>query len=377
MSGRAAPSDERRMLAESVTALLAQGDPAARCRENRDHGEGLDRALWQQMAEQGWHGILVPEDCGGLGLGLADLAVVAEGTGRAAAPEPIAAAGMAVCVLATLHRTSVEPPALTGLLAECAVGERVPALAWQATPQELDPLTPGDLRSDGIAVHGTRALVQPGPADVFLVPVTASDPPALYAVSRDADGVNVDAHPQADGTAALTLQLQSVAVDDGACLARGEVVTEALRRGAAAGAILASAELLGLADRLLAQTGEYLGTREQFGQRLSGFQVLRHRMVDLYIQRQLMTAALHHALTVAQGAAGTDALCRAASRAKARAGDGARHIAREAVQLHGAIGYTEEGGVGVALRRIQVLSAWLGNARHHRRRYLQLSRSAD
>jgi alkylation response protein AidB-like acyl-CoA dehydrogenase len=133
-------------------------------------------------------------------------------------------------------------------------------------------------------------------------------------------------------------------------------------------------ELLAGGRRMLAMTLDYLRTRKQFGRPIGSYQALQHRAVDLFIQQELSSAVLAHALTeLDRGIAGTER-AQLAARVKARCSEAALTIAREAVQMHGAIGVTDEHDLGLYLQRTLVLSAWLGNAAQQRRRFAALSR---
>ncbi len=361
------------MLADSVAGFARQHDGVARARRLTD-GSGLDRDAWTAMADLGLMGILVPEAAGGLGLGVPEMVVVAEELGRNCAPEPLAAQAMAQTALAVTGSAAAGE-----LLTRTADGSTLVALAWQEQPGQPDAARI-DCRAEtvdgGVRLTGSKCLVVSAQADVFVVSAMDNGAPALFLVPRDAAGLTLQTRPQVDGAESADLALDQVPLSGDACLCTGDAALAALETGVAAGLTVASAELLGLADRLYTLTTDYMATRKQFGVPISSFQVLRHRAVNLYIQRELMRAALNQAVRAFEQGASGDALKRAASRAKARAADAAQLIARESVQLHGAIGFTEEADVGVHLRRVLVLSAWLGNAGWHRRRYRELSRQA-
>lgn len=361
------------MLADSVAGFSRQHDGVARARRLSEQG-GLDREAWAAMADLGLMGILVPEDAGGLDLGVPEMAVVAEQLGRSCAPEPLAAHAMAQTVLADTGAAAAQD-----LLARTADGSDLVALAWQEQGHQLDSAViacRAETADGRVSLSGEKCLVLPAESDVFIVSAVAGNEPALYLVPREAAGLTLEKARQVDGAEVLSLKFEQVQLDADACLCSGKAALSALDKGISAGLTLASAELLGLADRLYTLTTDYLATRKQFGVPISSFQVLRHRAVNLYIQRELMRAALNQAVRAFEQGTSGDVLKRAASRAKARAGDAAQLIARESVQLHGAIGFTEEADVGVHLRRVLVLSAWLGNAGWHRRRYRTLSRQA-
>jgi alkylation response protein AidB-like acyl-CoA dehydrogenase len=131
-----------------------------------------------------------------------------------------------------------------------------------------------------------------------------------------------------------------------------------------------AAQLTGLTERALELTLDHLRTRQQFDRPIGSFQALQHRAVDLWIQKELARTTLEASLkTFADPAAGLAARETAASSAKARASAAARLVAGQAVQLHGAIGFTDEHELGLHVNRALTLSAWLGNAAEHRRRF--------
>ena len=130
--------------------------------------------------------------------------------------------------------------------------------------------------------------------------------------------------------------------------------------------------MFGLSQRALDMTLDYLRQRKQFGKAIGSFQALQHRAVDLYVTTQMMRAAIDRAARAFEDA---DAREKAliASACKARFSDGALAIAKEAIQMHGAIGYTDEHDIGLFVRRAIKLAAWLGNGAQHRKRYAALS----
>ena len=126
-------------------------------------------------------------------------------------------------------------------------------------------------------------------------------------------------------------------------------------------------------ERALEMSLDYLRTRVQFGKPIGSFQALQHRAVDLYIQQELSSAVLDEALAFLDSGPDARARAAAASRVKARCSDAALRITREAIQLHGAIGFTDEYDAGLYLKRALTLAAWLGGAAWHRRRYARLT----
>lgn len=368
------PSGHLAELADSVVDFVARSGGVARTRRLRATGREYDFAVWKQMAELGWLGILVPEKYGGLGLGLSEMAVVAEGLARALAPEPL----NAVAVLAAEVLVAAENEALKEeLLPRLVQGEVVAVLAWQEAAGNLDP---GAINAQAVPFEGgfklngsKRYIAGAAHADGFLVSANTTDGMAVFWVPKETAGTVLHTEPVADGRSFGMLTLQDVQLTEKHCVARGRAANEALARALDHASAIAGAELFGVMSCALEMSLDYLRTRVQFGKPIGSFQALQHRAVDLYIQTQLASAVLEEGLPAL--ARSPDARTRAAlvSRIKARCSEAGLRIARESIQLHGAMGFTDEFDIGLYLKRALVLSAWLGNAGYHRRRYVELT----
>jgi alkylation response protein AidB-like acyl-CoA dehydrogenase len=366
-------TEHREMLSNSVTDF-ARGVELARVRKLHDTKNECDRKVWRQMAELGWLGVLVPEPYGGMGLQLADMAIVAQGLARSLVPEPLTAvAVLAARVLAASNNEPLKKKLLEGLVS----GDTLPAVAWQEQSGTLDAgkiemqATPFE---GGFRVNGSkRFIVGASNADGCIVSANSAAGLQLLWVPRDAAGATLQFDMLADGRQSGTLNLSNVSVAKENIINSGAAAMESLARAIDHTAVIASAELNGIMVRSLEITLEYLKTRVQFGKPIGSFQALQHRAVDLYIQQELSSAVLADVLGVLDGVNGTepDAKTRsaAASRAKARCTDAALLITRQSIQMHGAIGFTEDCDVGLYVKRAMTLAAWLGNGNAHRRRY--------
>jgi len=369
-----AAMEHRKLLADSVADFVERGTDLARVRRLRGTSEEHDRAVWKQMADLGWLGILVPERYGGLGLGLAEAGIVAKGLARALTPEPLtAAAVLAATALAASENETLKAEQLRRL----AAGERLPALAWQEQAGVLDPLaveTSATPFEGGYKLNGVKRFIAgAAQADDFVVSARARNDIVLLWVARDSAGARVALEPLADGRSFGTLELADVLAPKGCVLATGAAAAEALARALDHGAAIAGAELLGVGERALEITLEYLRTRVQFGKPIGAFQALQHRAVDLHIHKELASAVLEEGLAALDAGPGAPERAAIASRVKARCADAALRITRESIQLHGAIGFTDEYDAGLYLKRALTLAAWLGHATWHRRRYARLA----
>ncbi|MEZ5762855.1 MAG: acyl-CoA dehydrogenase family protein [Xanthobacteraceae bacterium] len=229
-----------------------------------------------------------------------------------------------------------------------------------------------------MTLQGTVHHVYPALcATDFIVAARNGAELSLYRLPADAKGLTCTDELRADGTYAGNLTLKDVRVSAADLIASGPAARDAFRRACDAATIITCAELYGCMDQALDITLNYLKTRVQFGKPIGSFQALQVRCVELHLQKELAHGALHDAIrTLDDPKATLDQISMAASRAKSRCGDVAHMIGREAVKLHGAIGFTDEYDVGLYLRRAMVLNAWLGNPSAHRRRFSELLKEA-
>jgi alkylation response protein AidB-like acyl-CoA dehydrogenase len=368
------------MLRESALSFASKESPLNRARALRQQTPGYDRRFWNALAEQGWTGLLVPEALGGYAQGFAEMAEVAAALASQVAPEPV----VPVLVFAgrlLAHAGTTELS--TRLLSELAEGRTLPAVAWQedvtgAKDRPCQAANRLECQADALLLNGCKRHVRPGAgADGYIVSATGPQGLALVWVPADASGLTLSSQPLADGSYAAQLDLSSVRLPASHLLAEGAVAAAALTRAYDETLVLASVELLALVRSMLSMTQDYLRTRVQFGKPIGSFQSLQHRTVDLLIQQELTASVVTQALALLDDPDG-DATARSAmaSRVKSRASDAGLQVAREAVQLHGAIGVTDEYDLGLYLQRALVLAAWLGNGSQQRRRYANLTQNA-
>ena len=362
------------MLHDSVADFVARGTDIKRVRRLRGTEPGFERSVWRQMAELGWLGILVPEEYGGLGLGCAEMAIVAAGTAGALIPEPLtSAAVLAAGVIARGDNETLKRE----LLAKLIAGELIPALAWQERAGTIDPdpvVTRAEPFEAAYKLNGGKNFIAGAAgAHGFVVSARTPDGAALFWVTADTAGATLDLQPLADGRFSGRLQLTDAVVAKDCMLASSSAAGAALQAALDITLVMAGAEMYGVMGRVLDMSIDYMKTRVQFGKPIGSFQALAHRAVDLHIQRELSSAVLDDAVALFDSAAPAAQLSAMASRVKARCSEAGLRIAREAIQIHGAIGFTDEYDAGLYLKRAMTLSAWLGNAALHRRRYAELT----
>jgi alkylation response protein AidB-like acyl-CoA dehydrogenase len=260
------------------------------------------------------------------------------------------------------------------LLEDVASGRTIAGLAWQEQPGQLEPeeiAAKATVQGEQILIDGAKQFVVPGSgADGWIVYAREFGNPGLFWVPAAQPGIELTEERRIDGTALSTLTFAKVAIPLANRLASGDAARAAVDYANDAARIAQGAELLGVARRALEITLDYLKTRVQFGKPIGSFQALQHRAVDAAMQAELGAACLADALeSVGRGQVPIGA---AASRIKARCADAAVSITRLSIQLHGAIGYTDEHDIGLYFKRALNLASSLGGAAAHRRRFFEL-----
>jgi len=344
-------------LRDAAERVVADKADLARTRRLRRTVPGHDTGLVDTFVELGWFGVLVPEDKGGLGLGLAETAVLVRTLEKGLISDPL----LPIAVLGTRTLVHAGREAADRLLAGVLGGEVRPALAL-----DFDEALP-DVRWSAGRLTGRCAAVAGGAAATHLiVPVRCDAGVELYAVAVDAPGLVQTQRWRADETPVGQVTLDGA--EDAILIASADRGGPAVEAALDETRLVAAAGLVGLGERMLDMTIDYLKVRHQFDVSIGSFQALQHKTVDLYIQKEIAVATVAYGLQLArQGERVMGAL-----RAKGRASAAANRIGREALHLHGAIGFTDEHDIGLYLKRALTLSAWLGNAAVHRRRYIEM-----
>ena len=355
------------MLRDSATDWLAGRAASAREPATLGTPRTVDRALRREMAELGWIGLGLPESLGGVGLGLREALVLCEAFGRHAFPEPfIATAVMPEILLAS----AVGHPGTRDLASMHLQSARWLTVAWQERAGEIggSAMAPAQTRLEGRRLSGAKRFVPAVESDtVLLVSAVRGAETVLVAVDAGAHGVAIDTRAAGDGVSLSHVVFDGVDIRVDDVLLSGVAAQQALAGALDAATLASAAQLAGLATTALAKTVDYVAARRQFGRAIGSFQSVQHRLVDLYTANRLAGASWRHAAqALSSGAPEAD---RAVSAAKARCADAAVQAGRTAIQLHGAMGFTEEADIGQYLRAAVFHAAWLGNPTRHRRRF--------
>jgi len=355
-------TSEQALLRDSAAKFAgAAGPKVARGFRGRDLSFAPEKLL--HVGKLGWLSILVPSSVGGLGLGLTEIALVLEQAGRGLVCEPIGLAAISVAALAQGHTPhSMLERTMTGAALV------VPALQESAHGNDLhEPRTVATGADNAPRLTGSKTFVCADGADGFLVSASGRGGPALFYVDRHAPGCELSATPTVDGRKLSRLSLTDAPADVVSSRQSSRNAVEALTDLAL---IALSAELLGVIEKAQEITFDYLRIREQFGKPIGSFQALQHQAVNIYIRTQTMRSLLY------QVAANNDPYRIdpvLAVALKAKASEDAIFVTEACIQLHGAIGFTDEHDIGLYLKRAMLLSSLFGNAAAQRRRYVKMA----
>ena len=350
-------TDDQEQLRNAVSKWVGKGYDFER-RKGITAAGGFSREAYGELAELGLTGLYVPEAHDGMGMGPTEGMVVMEELGRGMVLEPIGQTLIASAVLASYAPDAVK----TDWLPKIASGECLMVLAHQERAGRYD-----HSKCEGKAtliekiwvLTATKSIVPCGDhADAFIVPAMADGKLALFLVERTAPGVVTRGYGTQDGGRAADVMLKDAPATlitlDGAI---------ALAHAIDIGIASTCAEAIGVMDKTLAITVEYMNTRKQFGVLISSFQALRHRVADMKMQLELARSMSYYAsLKLNAPAAERSA---AMARSKYQLGVSMRRVGQEAIQLHGGIGVTDEYIVSHYFKKLTQLEMTFGDTLHH------------
>ena len=335
----------------------------ARQKSVASDGSSVDR-YWLTFADLGWLGAALPEDVGGIGGSIAETCVIMEQLGRALIAEPLlGSAVLAAQVLSRIH----DAPGVDELLAKVSAGEIRVALAYEEDNSRGNFLTAraeASREGEFYRISGHKIAVLGAPHSHKLI-VTASvgSELALFVVDAHANNVETLAYRGYDGLSAANIRFKGVEVPASAKIASDATAQAALHWGFDQFRMAEAAIQLGVMQVAFEMTRDYLKTRKQFGKALAEFQVLQHRLADIYINIEEARALHRRCLAIAQKFGEIDAVSLATMMHRMR--NAARFVAMQTVQLHGGIGMTDEYIVGHCCRYLTVAGLRHGNARQY------------
>ena len=365
------PSDDQRLLVESVSRMLSDAYGFAQRKGYMALPEGYSPAVWSQFAEQGLLGLAFAEEYGGFGGSAQEVMLVMQAFGRVLVLEPyfptVVLAGTALNVAGTAEQKAALLPAIAegGLKLAFAHGER------QARYDLTDVVTTARRNGGGWVLDGSKTVVSHGEAaDKIIVSARTNgdrhDPVGitLFLVDAGASGVARRGYVSRDDTRAADIALANVAVADADVLGEVGQGLEVIQRVVEAGIAASAGETVGAMEAMNEMTLDYSKTRVQFGQPIGSYQVVQHRLADMFMaQEQGRSMAMLATMSIDNA----DAAARARDIALAKVGVGqaGRYVSQSAVQMHGGIGMTEEYAVGHYFRRCMVIERLFGDPAYY------------
>lgn len=362
-------SEEQTMLVDSVQRFI-QNDYDFDSRQKLIATEqGFSSENWRNFAELGWLALPFPEEVGGFGGGAVDTMILCEEFGKGLLVEPF------VSTILLAGKTLEHCGGQADLLSQVIAGEKLGALAF-VEPQARFNLADVKTSASGGKLSGAKGVVLGGPtADFFIVPARTSGDQrdtsgiSLYLVEKGAAGLSQRDYATIDGHRASELTLDNV---EGVLLGTEGEGLAVLERVIDEAIIGIGAEAVGAMEVMYKTTVEYCKTREQFGQPIGKFQVLQHRMVDMFVEHE-QTKSLTYMAAMRMDAGYDAAAKKAVSGLKVQVCNGGKFVGQNAIQLHGGMGMTEEMSVGHYFKRITVLETLFGNADFHLKKYGQVA----
>ena len=368
-------SDEQTLLKESVSRFITNdyGFESRQKHSRSDAGYSLEN--WQTFAELGWLGVPFSENHGGFGGGAVETMLMMEEFGKGLVVEPYLATVVA-CGSALNDFGSEDQK--SSFIPEIIDGSKLWALAF-AEPQgrfNLADLTTTATASNGsYLLSGHKSVVINGPnANFFIVSVRTSGEQrdetgiSLFIIPSDAKGLSKRDYPTVDGQRASELILDNVELDEASRLGEEGQGLNILQQAIDFATLAIGSEAVGCMEVLYKDTVEYCKNREQFGQPIGKFQVLQHRMVDMFMEHEQSKSLMFMAAMRWDEGYGAEAQ-KAVSAFKVQVGKSGKFVGQSAVQLHGGMGMTDELNIGHYFKRLTIIDTMFGNVDHHLKRF--------
>lgn len=363
-------SPEQQLLSDSVERFISDQYPLDQRQLTVLSEQGFSTEHWQTMAELGWLGASIPEQYQGFGGTQADTMVLMEQLGKGLVLEPFFASAV---LAASALKYGGNEAQQSQWLPQIADGSKQLSLAYAEQQGRFDlhdVLTRAEAGDQGFVLNGRKSMVlHAASADALIVSArtagaqTEKSGIELFVVDTQADGITIHDFPTVDGLRAAEIEFTNVVVAPENKLACPDGGFSVLNRVAIDGILALAAEAVGAMEVLYKDTVAYTQEREQFDRPLSDFQVLQHRMVDMFMEYEQCKSLLYRATleVVQQG----DAAQRTVHALKYLIGKNGIFIGENAVQLHGGMGMTEELRVAHYFKRLLVIDAQFGNHDYH------------
>tara|TARA_R110000824_G_scaffold390760_6_gene587688 strand:- start:37293 stop:38432 length:1140 start_codon:yes stop_codon:yes gene_type:complete len=371
-------TEEQQLLRDTATQFFQERVPVANLRNLRDtkNPDGFDRAVWKEMADLGFAGIMTSEKYGGTDFGPVGLGLVLEQAGRTLAASPLVSTvllcGSAVQLAGSANQRQ-------DILSAIAAGETIMALALEEGPHHNPTRIATKAIADGnnFRISGSKTFVLDGHvADTLIVAARTSGNEndksgiTLFLLNPKSKGVTITRTLMVDSRNAANITFDNVSVSTDAVLGSVDGGSDVLDQVLDIARIGLAAEMLGGVQEVFDTTVEYLKERKQFGVPIGSFQALKHRIADLFAEIELCRSVVLDALSALE--ARRNDVPQIASLAKARLSDTATRMTNEGLQMRGGMGMTDQFDIGLFMKRARVATASFGDANFHRDRYAML-----
>ena len=372
-------NEEQSMLRDAAKSWTQEKSPVTAFRKMRDSGVeiGYDAKAWNEMAEMGWAGVIIPEEYGGSAFGYLSMGLILEELGRTLTASPLVASGVGAASALVLGGSDAQK---SEWLPKIADGSVVGALAVdEGAHHAPEKVALAATKSGaGYSLSGTKTFVIEGlAANLLVVSARTSGAPGdkdgitLFLVPADAKGVSRKRLALADSRGAANITFDKVEVDADAVLGAADKGWDVLEKTLDRVRAALAAEMLGAANQAFETTLDYLKVRVQFGQVIGSFQALQHRAAKMFTDLELARSAVEAALQAID--ADSPDVPELVSLSKAKMGDVFHLVSNEMVQMHGGIGMTDAHDAGFYLKRARAAEAAFGSQSYHRDRYARIN----
>ena len=357
-------NEEQIMLREQIQKFCESEYDFYKREEVIKSDKHFDAEVWKLFADQGWLSMPFSEESGGLGFGPIELSILFEEFGKALVIEPYLAT---VVLSGTLLDKSTYAEKID-LIDKISSGDMHISLGYAEADKGYEYLSPStSLDSDNI-LNGTKTLVLNGAnAKKLIISCMKDNEFNLIILDSDTDGVSINSFSTVDGQSCSEISFENVVVNDSNIVASGDEAINLLNETINLAVLCVSAEAVGCMESCYFKTLEYTKGREQFGQPISNFQVLQHRMVDMFIESELAKSLLIKAMLEVNN--NSKEVYKHVSALKSYIGKSGKLSAKEAIQLHGGMGVSEEMMIGHYLKKMISIDALFGNADYHLKKF--------
>jgi len=368
-------NETQRMLVEGAERLMKSRGTVELWRSRRSLPDGLDIDAWNQFSELGWLALPIPEEAGGLGGSMEDVAFLMIALGKGLSTEPYVSSAV-LCAHIIGH--GLENSFTDATIAGIAAGELRVALAHMEIADRFEVATPRSTTAramgNGFVLNGTKILSMDAPsADRLIVSAIRGhgESTSLFLVDRNTPGISMTTYPLIDGSQAADLHFPDVSITSDALIAEGAEAISLLEAALDRATVALLGQAVGSMEACLDICSSYLKERKQFGQPLGNFQALQHMAADMLVATHQSRSILYHA--IAQIDEQPSLRGRAVSAAKVIIGNAVQLVSKYGIQIHGGYGLTDEYAIGHHYRRLMVLEKVYGDIEYHSKRLVDFT----